>query len=345
MITSIDQNQDFSSKELYTYLRGVDLPEFVKSAELDSAYSRDEVLEKSAYADTAGHFPINSAVRTYVSNAFFVNKKAALKKEKGEYYVNLTEKNLQKAAEIWNIQTDIEAYNKVAEARNSKSFGDHSVVVKHAGDEIQLFTIQSPNELSVKAAHFVANLRKYPYEWRRNISEQFVKAAMEYGVDELPDLVLKYAGQYYPDLGVVEAELKRRKTKLPKEAQERYDALISDLPNTSSLDDFFKLAETCYFIEKNAGLYEKTYERQILGDVVDRMFTLHFDKVAEMLDYVEMGGEKFHKSDLEKVSSDVFEQAFGFSLDPKEADFKDVARTLPLSDVALFKQLSGLKPL
>ena len=97
--------------------------------------------------------------------------------------------------------------------------------------------------------------------------------------------------------------------------------------------------------EKKAGLYDKPYNKKILGDPVNRFFTLSLDKVASLLDTITMAGERYAVSDLEKVSGDIFEKAFGFEIDPKTADAKDVLPTMPKSDVDLFKKLSGIKPI
>ncbi len=97
MITSIDQSTDYSHKELYTYLRGVNLPNFVKEAELDDS-SDLKGLPKTAYAAKFHSvFPINTPARVYVSNAFFVNKKAALAQRWGKKYADEIEANIKKA--------------------------------------------------------------------------------------------------------------------------------------------------------------------------------------------------------------------------------------------------------
>ncbi len=105
------------------------------------------------------------------------------------------------------------------------------------------------------------------------------------------------------------------------------------------------MAEICYSIEREANLYKTAQSRKILGDPVDRLFTLSPVKVAELLDTVTMAGEKFAMEDLRKIPSDVYTQAFGFDIDPKTAEAKDILPTMPRTDVELFKQLSGVKPI
>ena len=345
MNNSIDQQTDYSGRELYSYLSGVDLPEYVKEADIENVKLAGEV-EKTAYADPLHYlFPVNSKARVYVSNAFLSNKKAALVELWNQEHVDKIVANIEKAAEAYGILDDIRAYNTISEKRATEDYKDNSIVLDVQGNTIDLFTIKTAADLTKEANRFITNLDNYPYEWRRGISEQFVKAAENLGIDELPDLVVKYAGQYFPDIANVKSELERRMSKLSNEtAIERYQELIKQANDAiESVEDVFNLAEFCYFTEKNAGLYDKPAIARLLGDPVDRMFTLSFEKVAELFDIVEMGGEKFAAADLAKISSDVYEQAFGFKISSKEAEFKDIAPTLPRSDVALFKELTGVR--
>jgi len=345
MINCIDQTTDYSNQELYRFLGGVNIPDFVKTASIEEVKEPQKV--KTAYADPLFRlFPINSKARVYVSNAFFQHKKAELKDMYGCSHVAKVETNLKTAAETWGISKELEEFNKVAESQLTEEYQEQGVTIKVGSeDEIELFTIKTASDLAREANHFVANLNNYPFEWRRNISEQFVKVAESLNVDELPELVLKYAGQYYPDAVHVKAELARRMTKLSADNQKRYQDLIGDVENISSKEEFFKLAECLHYTEKNAGLYDKSYYRRILGDPVDQLFTLSFEKVAQLCDVVEMGGEKFASSDLEAVPADIYHQSFGFELDPKSAEAKDILPTMPKADVSLFKVLSGVKPI
>ena len=346
MINCIDQSKDYSNKELYQYLSGVNIPNFVKEAAI-ADLKHAGVLTKTAFADQENRlFPINSKAKTYVSNAFFVNKKAELEKLRGKAHVEKTAEMLKIAARIHGIESEVAEYNKIAEARLNAAPKDKSIVFKiktaDSVSEIDLFTVKTAGDVTRQAEGFIQNISRYPFEWRRGISEQFVKAAESFGLDELPDLILKYAGQFYPDLNHVKQELARRMTKLSEENKARYQQLIDVVGGTSSKEEFFKLAECVYYTEKNAGLYDKNYYGKILGDPVDQIFTLHFSKVASDTDVIEMGGEKFAAADLAGVPADIYHQAFGFELDPKSAEAKDILPTMPKADVALFKQLSGI---
>lgn len=343
MIYSVDQQTDFSKKETYQLLTGINLPSFIKTAEFVDDFDK---LEKQAFADQ-GHrwFPLNTRDQVYLSNAFFVKNAQALIDAFGQKYVVKVAHTIGEAVNAWGIGEDVYEFNKIALDRLEEVYEDRAIVFKIASDEIDLFTIKTASDCTREANHFSNTINKYPFEWRRNIAEQFVKAAEALGLDELPDLVLKYAGQYYPDVVNVKSELSRRMTKLSADNQKRYQELIDDAENFSSKEDYFKLAECLHYVEKNAGLYDKSHYRKILGDPVDKLFTLHFEKMAELMNVIKLGDETFDASDLEKISSETYEQAFGFGIDPKCAEFRDIGPTLPRSDVQLFKHLTGIQPI
>jgi hypothetical protein len=95
-----------------------------------------------------------------------------------------------------------------------------------------------------------------------------------------------------------------------------------------------------------AGVYDKPLFYREFGDIIDRTMTLTLSKIAEYLDVVEMAGDTYKMSDLQKVSKDVYQQAFNAEIDPtKTAELKEVLPTMPASDVALFRELSGIKAL
>lgn len=339
---SIDQNTDYSSRELYTYLSGVDIPDFVKEAELSSVF----VGTDSTFADSMGRkFPINSKSNIYISNAFLQSKKAEIIDVKGKLYVDRVEAEINKAAELLNITDELNSFNKIAHDRSVMDIEAHDIILKLGEEDVLIFGIKTAAQLVDSANEFSVNLKNFPFEWRRGISEQFVKAAEALNIEDLPDIILKYAGQYYPDVVHIRENLKHRATKLAREDKENYLKLAEAVNEVDSKEEIFKIAEICYNTEKRAGIYENKYTSKVIKDPVDSFFTLHVTKVAEVLDTVTMGGEKFAMADLKRVPSTVYEQAFGFDLDIKSAEARDVLPTMPKEDVGLFMELSGIRPI
>lgn len=342
-----DQTTDFSSRELFRYLGSIELPDYVKQAELDDVELRHK-YGSAAFADEIGKtFPIISPASVYVSNAYFFHKRAALNREWGNEYTEAVGQRIIKAAELFEISADINRYNEEAAAGNAKDYNTEVVYsTKVANEDFNFYPVKTKDDLIKAAEHFVANIEKFPYAWRFEIAENFVKKAKAYAVEELPDLLCKYAGLFYPNVIDVANEIWRRSTKLANaNDQKKYASLVGGLNEAKEIKDFRKIADELYYTEKLAGLYEDKYTKSVLGDPVDRIFTLSIDKVAELLDVVEMGGNRYHVCDLRKVSSDIYKEAFGVEIDAnKEEQLREVLPTMPRSDVALFEELSGVKP-
>jgi hypothetical protein len=345
---NLDQSTDYSNKELYTLLRGVDLPEYVKTAEVDD-YDALAGLPKEAFADENRRiYPLNSPARTYVSNAYFSSKKADIQKLYGESYTSQLEKKIKEAAEIFNIEGDLESFSTGHEKKASEDYTEtHLGTFQMDGlGELNLYPVKTAHDLTESADHFVANLQNYPFAWRQKIASNIVKVASELEVDEIPDMVLKYAGYFYPDFAGLKTEVWRRGTKL-KEASHKvmYEKIAEDIENIGSVEEVMKLAETLSNIENMEGLYDNVKIAGILGDPVDKIFTKNITKVAEDLSLVEAHGDMYKISDLQKVGKAKYEEAFGFDLDPSDSTkLAEIFPTMPRSDIKLFEEISGVRP-
>lgn len=349
-IYNFDASTDYSGKEMHRMFTDVELPEYVKTAELDDSTELRK-LPKTAFADPERMiYPINTPARVYVSNAYFIDKKADISKIYGEGYASQLESNIQKAAEVFDILEDLEDYGKNLNVKQASDYGvEYMVDFNVTGlDPVQLYPVKTASDLTAAADSFTKNIHNFPFNVRVKSAESFVKAAEVLGVDELPDLLMKYAGMYYPDLGKLDAELWRRSTKLTKEAhQDVYDKIRDDLANMNSLEDVMKIAETCFNIENMEGLYDNIKVAQIIGDPVDCIFTEQITKVASDLSYVEVHGDKYKLADLTKISKGQYEEAFGDSgIDPADPEkIAEILPTMPRSDVKLLEEITGLRPI
>jgi hypothetical protein len=347
-MNSFDQSTDYSKKELYTLLRNTDLPEYVKTAEVDN-YDELAGLPKEAFADNNRRiYPINDPSRVYVSNAYFLSKKADIQKLYGERYVSQIENKIKEAAEVFGVSEDLEKYSQNFEKAAAESY-----VPRHLGEfeidgiGVNFYPVKTAQDLQDSAEHFVKNIGAYPFDWRTKMAKEIVKTANDLNVDDIPDLVLKYAGFYYPDFENLSTEIWRRSTKLQKEANvDVYNKLKEDIKNITSVDEVMKLAETLFHIENMEGLYHNVKVAAILGDPVDKIFTKSIEKTAADLNFIEAHGDKYAVEDLQKISKDKYNEAFGFELDPSDFEkFADVFPTMPRSDIKLLEEISGIKPI
>lgn len=349
-IYNFDASTDYSGKEMHRMFMEVDLPEYVKTAEVDDS-SELRKLPKAAFADPERMiYPINSPARVYVSNAYFINKKADITKLYGEDYSSQLESAIEKAAEVFDISEDLKDYSKHFNVKQASDYeARHMVDFEVDGMQpVQLYPVKTAQDLSESAESFTKHLSNFPFNVRVKSAENFVKAAEELGVDELPDLLLKYAGMYYPDLTNLKHELWRRSTKLASENhKEIYNKISEDLENMTGIDEVMKIAETCFNIENMEGLYDKVKIAQILGDPVDCIFTEQITKIASDLSFVEVHGDKYKLDDLTKISKDKYEEAFGDSgIDPADPEkIAEILPTMPRSDVKLLEEITGLRPI
>lgn len=350
-IYNFDASTDYSGKELYNITANVDLPEYVKTAEVDDSVELRK-LPKTAFADSERMiYPINSPSRVYVSNAYFINKRADIVKLYGEDYASQLQSNIEKAAEIFEISEDLKDYNRNFNVKQASDYTENYMVdfnVDGMSSSVQLYPVKTAQDLSESAEAFTKNISKFPFQIRVKSAENFVKAAGELGVDDLPELLLKYAGMYYPDLANLQHEIWRRGTKLTKEAHKKvYESMSKDLSNMTGFDEVMKVAEVLFDIENMEGLYDNVKVAQILGDPVDRIFTEQITKIASDLSYVEVHGDKYKLSDLTKISKDHYEEAFGdCGIDPNSPEkIADILPTMPRSDVKLLEEITGLRPI
>lgn len=352
MDMKLDQLSDTSNLQLYRLLQGVDVPEFVKDATIDDEVSVAS-LEKSAYADQVNiAFPINTPARVYVSNAFFQAKKAAMEGRYGTAHINEVEGRIKQAAELFSVSRELESYNEAYEKRANRDIElQHVCVVQDEQlGETPLFPFKTADEFAKSAEVFVANMRQYPFEWREQIAQAFLSKAAEVGVDELPDLICKYAGLFFPTHTTsVSNEVARRANKMSsKTAKDRLTELASavgSFESFDSLDDVMKIARIVYHVEQADGAYDRPKTAELLPDPVEVFFVLPPTKVAEILNVVDMAGEKYHLDSLKKVSADKYKEAFGVDIDPtNEEQLRDILPTMPLGDVSLFRELTGVSP-
>lgn len=346
---NLDQTDDHSFKELHSFLSVAELPEQVKQAEITTKEATAN-LPTESFADRYHRaFPIDSAPNVYVSNAFFMNKKAAIEELWGTNLVAEVEDRLSKAAEIFGIKDDIDRFNKSVMQKAAADYDEQFVAsFQIGGTSYELFPYKTADDLVKAATAFNTNVKNYPFGWRTTIATNFVKKAEELGVENLPELVCKYGGIFFPDTRLFQAELERRMHKLSAKegCDKKYQVCLDKAEKMASRQDALDICAEAYSIEKAAGVYDNDQLYRQMGDIVDKTFTISLYKLAELFNVVEMAGEPYSLDDLSKVSKDIYKEAFGCDIDPSDTSaLRDTLPTMPHSDVALFRELSGVKAL
>ena len=343
MAIKFDHTTDYSGKELFSFLHNVSVPEFIKQADVSG--ESDTPLKKEAYADQSFRaFPINTAENTFLSYVHFFNKKAAIAHEYGDSHVKAIEQKIKVAADIFEITPHIETYAKEQKSKLSKTASAKDIgFVKVGSSILPTYSFTSAEDLVKVAETFVEDISMFSFADRLGIAGEIVKSAIEEGVDEVPDKVAKYAGYGFIDRGAVANELFRRKAKFKTDAEKQKVDKIAEAFKSSDVGEQLKAAQALHELETEAGFYFNDKLANVLGDFVDHVF-MTAEKVASIIDdVIYLGKEAFEKSELTKVSADVYKQAFDLDIDPaKIAEYKDELATMPASDVSLFRTLAKI---
>ena len=348
MKTSFDHTTDYSFRELNKFLKKTSsVPSYIEEAPEVKDY---QGLPKEAFADQGNRaFPKNTKADTYLSYVHFLNKKSALKEKYNESYVKDIENKLKKSAELFNITEDLNKYAADYTVKEASDYSEKIVFEKKLenGNTLSFFNYKTAQDLKYAAEQFAKDYTKIPFDWRFDISKNFVKAANELNLEELPDIICKYAGLFYVDPNHIKTELTRRGRNSSEEFKANYEKLAEQVDDCDTIDDFMKIAQSCYYMEKMQGIYDNYKTASTYGDPVSQIFSVSIDKLASVLEVVKLGNEYFKISDLQNVKPEIYKQAFGDEegdLDTKNAeDLRDILPTMPLSDVALFKELSGIR--
>jgi hypothetical protein len=350
MKLSFDQTTDYSYRELHKFLKKVaEIPEYIKTASYDiSNYNEIKCLPKQAFADQYNRaFPKNNKIDTYLSYVHFLNKKADLEKKYNKAYIDEVEGRLKIAATLFNISEDLDKYAASYVQKEASDYTQHTIFEKEInGNTICLYNFKTASELKQAAESFSKEYNRIPFEWRFDISKNFVKHAQDFELEELPNIICKYAGMFFAHPQEVETELNRRALYINnKEYKENYNKLAAQIYDIDSPEEFMKIASACYYMEKLDGIYDNSKRANAIGDPIDKIFNLSVEKIASELDVIKIGNYYFRISDLKDIDTEIYKQAFGADLNPSDTDeLRDILPTMPLSDVSLFRELSGIRP-
>lgn len=343
MAIKFDHTTDYSGKELFSFLHNVSVPEFIKQA--DVSVESATPLQKEAYADQSFKaFPINTAENTYLSYVHFFNKKAAIAHEYGESHVKGIEQKIKVAADIFEITQHLETYAKEQKANLSKTASSKDIgFVKIGSSVLPTYSYTTTEDLAKVASVFVEDLSMFSFVDRLSIAGEIVKAAMDAGLDEVPDKIAKYAGYGFLDREMLNVELFRRKAKFKTSAEKQKVDAIAEAFNSSDVGEQLKAAQALHELETDAGFYFNDKTASLLGDFVDKVF-MTAEKIAEIIDdVIYLGKDAFDKDELVSVPAEVYKQAFDMDIDPsKIGDYRDELATMPSSDVTLFRTLANI---
>ena len=303
------------------------IPDYVMDYKLPDE-KEASAFDKNLFADSFRRlFPINDPASTWLSAAYFAKRAAANELKYTADEAEHIKSILLKAAEIFNIKSDIEKISSVivddstTEITKKASDDDNNFGLIMQADDGTVVAKKYPmfdKEGVARAADYFSYYRtRYPLHIRRSIAKNIMSKAAEYGmdVDSLHYSVKSEAGYGIPQRHVVMDEILRR-SKLTKNAEDaavlaNINQMLNEVASmeldSQTLD---KLAEVLDTFDRSAGLvseYNKT-----LRIPTDFLFEIPLDMAKKaMEDAVELDKFVFSIEKLAELDVDVFDTVLG----------------------------------
>lgn len=349
----LDPVSDKNKSGLIKVAEAFELPDFVKSANLDTTLHPTHIA-KTAYADypQSLKYPCHTAAATWLSTAYFQLKKASFNPKEQK---RITE-NLQKAAAYFGVKPACDKVLSHEIVVEKLADGDYAYVYRtDKGDVERHFPITTDEEIKVAADWLEANKDNFIFEDRCTVAAKILQKAAAIGVNlgnERADKLEKQAGYGIPDLTQVQYALNNRAL-LAKNSKHRasIEKLAADVNENPELflqrETALKLASAIDEIDYAIGLKGKY--TSLLPSPEDIVFTVSLTKAASDLNemcelqtgnvYEKDQLAKLARQDLVEIFGDDFakEACVGLVVDPEK--LAAIAHTLPKPDAELLEKL------
>lgn len=346
MSRSFDVYDDVNKQQLFLLEQYFTLPDFVKSAQVESA--RPDV-PATAHADVLNQrYPCHNSSSTWLSQAYFLlNRSQYTTKEAESIQGRLT-----KFASFWGLENIIndltKKWEKLAESNPTLNDKDYALVVEHEGGKIRRMPLH--NELAVKASadYLKRNRSKYPYEWRKTAALNLLSESQTLD-PETTEFLEKTAG-----FGVINPKsaaiaLRKRaalltNTKIKTELQKVAEAIECSVPDLASTEKFIKATDA---FDREYGMTVKYASALSLPE--DAVELTCVKLAATIANHVQLTTGRSYPLDqlaklpLEKIAEvlgedfvDAVTGPDGITLDQEK--FAQIATTLPRNDALLLEK-------
>lgn len=349
MTSKLDQTGDVNNLVLVKIARQVKLPDYVLSYQVEDTVKVAE-LQGNLFGDPITRsFPCHDKASTWLSFAYFQEKKAGIPRVKRAYI----EERIKKAAESHGIAKDLEPLAEKLAASPSENHADYawSHINAH-GQFIGKLPIRNTSEV-MKAAEFLAEHGyTFTFEDRNMMATRIYEkaAALGAGLGELMPVVEKQAGYGKPDRdGIIRAFTARKVLATPefREKLAKCEESYRGLPAMAfTRETGIKMANMFYAIDAGLGIHNYSDSIQRPEDVI---FGGTEKKAEEMVST--QSGKTYKQSHLSKVAytdlKDLFGQEFadsvanGMNVDAEKLATEVAA--LPRPDAKLFDELMTSK--
>ena len=242
MITVLDQVDDQNHRELYTFARVYPMPAYVKQASTEQT-CRPNKLPSSAYADAGNcKFPCHTKAACYLSNVFFLNKRADIIPKIARWIEN----RLQMFNEHWGIESDVQTLQAKHAAMHSDGLDqlpDSAFAIvwgDDSGCKVRRYPLRNSLEVKTAATWLQSYCDQMRFIARNAIATKILDKAAEFGAafgEELDDFLQKQAGRgvYDPAEAAEMIRNRVRATEPTPKIAERLEKLASALESNPVL--------------------------------------------------------------------------------------------------------------
>lgn len=338
----------------------VDLPEFVKSAELTDPAQID-ALPPHVFADVVSRkFPCHTKAATWLAQLYFLTGRHLYPTKQAAQI----QARISNAADWWSIGGQTKQAAQKWETKQSTVEGAlpdeaYALVVDHEGQKIRQWPLTNQANVKAAAAALYRNRTKFPYDWRLAASRRILaKVAQTQSTDIEPvvhEYLVKAAGQGSATPQYAGEAIARRMLMIPsKDLEVKVSAAklakaVSNMKGIPSTAAMVKLARIVDRLDREQGFYPY-YDEAGLEMPEEIFFQLTEKKAQAFRDghfALQTGTiiplEAISTLNLSKVA-DVLGAAFSKavtaegSLDIDIEKFARVASTLPRNDAQLLEK-------
>ena len=364
----VDAVDDRNHQVLHKLAKLVDLPAFVKTAQL-VAPEQAATLSQQVFGDPVTRkFPCHTKAATWLAQMYFLNARHLYPTKQAAQ----VQERISKAVDYWSISGQIKQAVQAWETKQSSVEGEltddsYALVVDYDGQQLRRWPITNEVNVKAAAAALYQFRARFPYDWRLAASRRILQKAAQFNVigiePEVHEYLTKAAGLGSTAPRLAGEGIARRMLMVPdkdievKVAAAKLAKTVAAMPGIPRASVMIKLARIIDRLDREQGFYPY-YDEAGLDMPEEIFFQLTEKKAQTFRDghfSLQTGTiipfEAIAGLDLGKVASAIgadFSKAIiaDNNLDIDIEKFARIATTLPRNDAQLLERAlaaAGLK--
>lgn len=184
----------------------IDLPEFVKQADITAEQDVSE-LPRSSFADIIDRkFPIHNKVSSFLSYAYFLRQRDDIEKNAA----SRLDGAFKSAASMWNLKAEFMCLRR--DLAKKAAAPAPATVYALTANGTPFFPVDTPANLQKSADSLIENRGKFPYPMRKEAATNMLKAGLRMSIPTriMPEEIHRMAGMGICSKEAVQHELDRR---------------------------------------------------------------------------------------------------------------------------------------